>query len=214
MIKSCRIISAASVLAALLLGNPTAATSAETSSPVEMANEVFGTPDPLATYAGLSRPDQLKVLLAVEQNPGVYVLPARATKGYNYYTDLKRSTDEALWCVMTYGLPACNTANADATTASNDAGIRFSAATLADGKGDAYRHCLWNALMTKHLDSGRAAGIATKHESYSTGSVASIEMDLYNNKMGRTAALTSLSVSSATSKCYVWANDGTLKTLK
>lgn len=214
MIKSFSVFGAISFLVAFLLGNPTTATATETSSAVELAIDVFNTPDPLATYALLSQTDQLQVLLVVEQNPGVYVLPMRAARGYNYYTDLTRSTAEALWCVTTYGLPACDKASMDATAASNDAGVRFPAATLSDGKGDAYRHCSWNALMTKHLDSGRAAAIATKHESYSTGSLASIEMDLYNNKMGRTAALNSPSVSSAISKCYVWANDGTLKTLK
>lgn len=184
----------------------------EFANDLAMTSWVFSSSDPLAAYATLSAEQQLAVLSVVEANPNGYVLPAKSPRGYTYYTDLSRSAAEALWCVNTYDVVTCTTANNDATTAGNDAGARFPS-SLKDGSGDAYRHCLWNVLMTKHLDSGRAKTIATKHEYYHPGSAASEAMDLYNNQMGRSAALNSSTVAIATSKCYVWATDGTLKTL-
>ena len=184
----------------------------EAASDVELAKLVFASPEPLTAFDGLTEAQQIAVMRVVEQNPSSYTLAARQSRA-SYYTDLVQSTNEKLECVFNFNPPACDTAAKDATTASNDAGARFPT-SLADGKGDAYRHCLWNALMTKHLDSGRAKGISDIHERYHTSSAAAKSMDLFNNQKGRSAALISSSISIATSKCYVWANDGTLVTLK
>lgn len=51
------------------------------------------------------------------------------------------------------------------------------------GKGDAFRHCYWNALMEIYIDHETAYEVATRHESQSRGNDK--EMDLRNNKKGR-----------------------------
>lgn len=48
---------------------------------------------------------------------------------------------------------------------------------------DAFRHCSWNALMKKAMDSSAAEVWATAHEYDSSG--IDKEMDLYNNAVGR-----------------------------
>ena len=48
---------------------------------------------------------------------------------------------------------------------------------------DAFRHCLWNALMKKAMDASAAEEWATAHEYESSGLDKS--MDLFNNSIGR-----------------------------
>ncbi|MEU6374259.1 DNRLRE domain-containing protein [Streptomyces sp. NPDC046909] len=55
--------------------------------------------------------------------------------------------------------------------------------TLFQGRGDAFRHCYWNALMEIYVDHETAYEVATRHESESRG--VDKEMDLKNNKKGR-----------------------------
>jgi hypothetical protein len=58
-----------------------------------------------------------------------------------------------------------------------------------DSKADAFRHAYWNALMVRRTNAEFAEAISTAHESKSTNQRA-VEMDLQNNKVGRTIALT------------------------
>lgn len=48
---------------------------------------------------------------------------------------------------------------------------------------DAFRHCLWNALMTKSMDASSAEAWATAHEYESSG--IDKTMDMFNNRIGR-----------------------------
>ena len=48
---------------------------------------------------------------------------------------------------------------------------------------DAYKHCLWNALMKKYIGEAAAMEWANAHEYYSEG--MDKEMDLFNNEVGR-----------------------------
>ena len=48
---------------------------------------------------------------------------------------------------------------------------------------DAFRHCLWNALMKKSIGASAAETWATAHEYDSSG--LDKEMDLHNNRIGR-----------------------------
>lgn len=48
---------------------------------------------------------------------------------------------------------------------------------------DAFRHCLWNALMKKAMDASAAEAWATAHEYGSSG--IDKTMDLHNNRIGR-----------------------------
>jgi len=52
-----------------------------------------------------------------------------------------------------------------------------------DDNSDAFRHCLWSALIKKNLGKKKAAKWTTAHEQKSKGLAR--KMDLYNNKIGR-----------------------------
>lgn len=54
-----------------------------------------------------------------------------------------------------------------------------------DGHNDAFRHCYWNALMTRTFGKDFAAEFATAHESLAGNQVKREAMDLYNNEVGR-----------------------------
>lgn len=57
--------------------------------------------------------------------------------------------------------------------------------SLHNGKGDAFRHCYWNARMTIDLGSKIAEVIATNHEDAAPGPAKERKMDLANNATGR-----------------------------
>lgn len=52
---------------------------------------------------------------------------------------------------------------------------------------DAYKHCLWNALMKKYIGQDAAREWANAHEYCSEG--VDKEMDLFNNEVGRSIAV-------------------------
>ncbi len=63
--------------------------------------------------------------------------------------------------------------------------------TLHNGKGDAYRHALWNALSTKRIGSVLTENLTDAHENRVSGypfEFKEIQMDLYNNLIGRQIA--------------------------
>ncbi|MGV0362984.1 DUF6973 domain-containing protein [Corynebacterium minutissimum] len=81
---------------------------------------------------------------------------------------------------------SCGIANQAATTASMEAQNRVPGATsLHNGKGDAFRHCSWNALMTMRIGADAAERIATNHETVAQGPADETRMDLYNNAQSR-----------------------------
>ena len=60
--------------------------------------------------------------------------------------------------------------------------------SVTDGIGDAFRHCYWNALMTREQGEALAEKFANEHENFDLGpkdSIRSTIMDLHNNKVGR-----------------------------
>ncbi|WP_157226614.1 DUF6973 domain-containing protein [Gordonia soli] len=59
---------------------------------------------------------------------------------------------------------------------------------LDDGKGDAFRHAYWNALMTKTFGADWARQYATAHEGLGGQPAHREAMDLYNNETGRKVA--------------------------
>lgn len=59
-----------------------------------------------------------------------------------------------------------------------------------NGKGDAYRHALWNAISTRYLGSAKTEQLTTAHENTPPDpnnpyEYKEKEMDLYNNAIGR-----------------------------
>jgi hypothetical protein len=54
-----------------------------------------------------------------------------------------------------------------------------------DGHRDAFRHCYWNALLTKSFGENWAKQFATAHEALPGNEAEREAMDLYNNEVGR-----------------------------
>ena len=65
--------------------------------------------------------------------------------------------------------------------------IRLYGSNGFQDNADAFRHCLWNALMKKSVGADAAREWANAHEAYSEG--VDREMDLYNNEVGRGIAV-------------------------
>ncbi len=62
--------------------------------------------------------------------------------------------------------------------------------SLNGGKGDAFRHALWSALLTRTMGADLAKDFATRHEDgANTQSQADRYMDIFNNQKGREIAL-------------------------
>ncbi|KAF1813771.1 hypothetical protein P152DRAFT_291730 [Eremomyces bilateralis CBS 781.70] len=93
------------------------------------------------------------------------------------------SIGELAWCLVPWHLIACNTANNLADTAAAEAGNLYPQSSLHNGKGDAFRHCYWNALMVIEIGGSDAKSIADNHEQGSSGREK--DMDLKNNASGR-----------------------------
>lgn len=74
---------------------------------------------------------------------------------------------------------------------------------------DAFRHCLWNALMKQSIDSSAAEQWATAHEYGSSG--IDKTMDLHNNKVGRSIAVSGKSLSSIVSAVKSKVKNGSCK---
>lgn len=135
------------------------------------------------------------------------------------YTDLTNKAGEYASCVKAVGFSGtwvCTEANGAANNASKAAADLFPAKSLHNGKGDAFRHCYWNALMTIDFGSDRAEEVATNHENYADGPAKEKKMDLANNKTGRAVGNSKSynTNSKAKNRCKALAKDGKLVTLK
>jgi hypothetical protein len=58
-----------------------------------------------------------------------------------------------------------------------------------DGHRDAFRHCYWNALLTKEFGANWTQQFTTAHEGVPGNPADREAMDLYNNEVGRKIAL-------------------------
>jgi len=130
-----------------------------------------------------------------------------------YYTDIAWSAVEKAACVIHVDLLSCNRAASDASLASSSAANIFAASTLHNGQGDAFRHCFWNALMTKSIGVNGAMKIASNHENVRNGPANEKSMDLANNLTGRNVGLSSGGQSQSHSICNTKARTGQLVTL-
>ena len=54
---------------------------------------------------------------------------------------------------------------------------------------NAYRHAMWNAVMTDRIGEKKAKKFADAHEQFPNNPVEHMEMDLHNNELGRRIAL-------------------------
>jgi len=61
---------------------------------------------------------------------------------------------------------------------------KFSGAGQHNGRGDAFRHCYWSALLARDIGKSGAKDFTTAHEGYSGNPSGEREMDLHNNGIG------------------------------
>ena len=87
-------------------------------------------------------------------------------------------------CVVIADLWSCNIARNNAQSALNLAAARYPS-SVHNGRGDAFRHCYWNGLMTVGIGAHTAERIASNHEAVSSNPTREKNMDLYNNGRGR-----------------------------
>lgn len=72
----------------------------------------------------------------------------------------------------------------DAEKALAEAKRRFDPSTLHNGRGDAFRHCYWAALMTRDIGFLNTKSITDAHEDGPGNPRAEKDMDLHNNLQG------------------------------
>ncbi|MGQ0573359.1 MAG: DUF6973 domain-containing protein [Pseudonocardia sp.] len=142
----------------------------------------------------------------VEQRPDVVLV--------DYY-DTIAGFREGVNCAYAVGPGDCSTARDAASTAATRA-QELHPTSLHNGRGDAFRHCYWNALMTRHIGRDQAAKVANNHEELADGQpAAEREMDLFNNAFGRDrAGAASTSDRDAEGRCRYSADRGELRTLR
>ena len=97
---------------------------------------------------------------------------------------------EMAFCAL--NLDDCERAKALAEDATATSLARYPEWSLADGVGDAFRHCLWSGLMTMEWTRGEAKGYGDRHEDHPVlpgetlvHHVEASFMDRHNNSWGR-----------------------------
>lgn len=69
---------------------------------------------------------------------------------------------------------------------------------FTDGHGDAFRHCYWNARLTREFGEVWTRAFCTAHEARAGNEAMSEAMDLYNNEVGRGIATANPNATAAT----------------
>lgn len=87
-------------------------------------------------------------------------------------------------CLRSIGAYKCGQARLNVNAAINMAKAYYPSSTH-NGKGDAFRHSYWNALMCKSIGCSNAKIVADNHERYNPGPQKEHDMDYYNNQKGR-----------------------------
>ncbi|EAU82850.1 secreted protein [Coprinopsis cinerea okayama7 len=127
---------------------------------------------------------QLKSLL-VAAALALSASAAPAVEKRQGYSDYFPPIGEMAYCLNPLNAPACVAANGHAEVASSAAARLFPRDTLHNGRGDAFRHCYWNARMVIDIGATKAKEIADNHEIYSDGPNEEKLMDYANNDTGR-----------------------------
>ncbi|KAG0644410.1 hypothetical protein HOY80DRAFT_878524 [Tuber brumale] len=164
----------------------------------------------------------LSLLLIAAASTGTSALPtatdstsALVARGYS------ASDAETRYCLWPSRWNVCSKAKDHAGEALTAAEQNFPASTLHNGKGDAFRHCYWNARMTVDMGKGTAKTFADLHEEGGDGPAAEKDMDLSNNASGRKFGEEAKNgggsdgdkYARALTKCKNAANSGALKVL-
>lgn len=179
---------------------------------------MYDSHDPYEYFDTLTDIEQRSIIAALKRDPSSLQqrqetrLAAQSDPYKIYISGL-----EMLSCINLVDVVSCGIANQAATKANNEAVARYPGDSLRNGKGDAFRHCSWNALMTIRIGSNGAERIATNHETIGDGPADENAMDLFNNAQGRQIGagfINSKDETSALAICALWTNLGRLKTLK
>ena len=110
---------------------------------------------------------------------------AAASADVSFPSYFSSSGLEKVSCVLVIAnASACDTARNNAQAALNLAAARYPS-SVHNGRGDAFRHCYWNGLMTVSIGVSSAERIAGNHEAVSSNPQSEKTMDLYNNSRGR-----------------------------
>jgi len=56
--------------------------------------------------------------------------------------------------------------------------------SLTNGRGDAFRHCIWSAMLCREIGFVGALRYTTAHETFEANPPAEKAMDLHNNAVG------------------------------
>jgi len=107
-----------------------------------------------------------------------------ATATIVYYNKYKPLTDTGRDFVKSHPYAAW-AFRETAKKASIEAQRRFSGPSLHNERGDAFRHCYWNALMVKAVDAKLAKEFTDAHEERPGQPTREKKMDLHNNAVGR-----------------------------
>ena len=99
---------------------------------------------------------------------------------YDKYKNLKKAEKEFVWRHPV----AAAEFNSNATTALKEAQKRFSAGSLHNGSGDAFRHCFWSAMNARDEGKELAKGFGDAHEDFDGNPPKEKTMDLHNNRVG------------------------------
>ena len=104
----------------------------------------------------------------------------RGLAGLSEFSDIK---DEAFAVSeREYPTPATFPPHAPVERRARDAWVQN------NGHRDAFRHCYWNAILTKEFGQNWTQQFATAHEALPGNEAAREAMDLYNNEVGRAIA--------------------------
>lgn len=114
-------------------------------------------------------------------------------------TERKLAAQNPVQAVLVYN---CSTKALDAT-------IEYYGTNGYQDNSDAFRHCLWNALMKKSMNATYATIWSTAHEANSSG--IDKEMDLFNNSIGCSIFVTNKSDTEIYDAVKAKVSDGTCR---
>lgn len=99
-----------------------------------------------------------------------------------------------------------------AQSAAAEAASRFPKSSLGRGRGDAYRHALWSARMTRAHGAALAKEFGDAHEDFPGNPALDRAMDLHNNGVGRGIGATYRGPLSLADRVMTEMSAGTLRT--
>lgn len=79
---------------------------------------------------------------------------------------------------------------------------------------DAFRHCLWSAILARDLGYNNSLEFTTAHENWKSNPIGEKRMDLHNNSIGLSIGQSGGDNDSLSQKCFEALNSKKLKHLR